>query len=231
MKILIVAAHPDDEVLGMGGTILRHSKLKDIVKIVYLATGISSRQKYDDEIKSKKLSELNKNRIKKLQNDAKKATKILKVKDISFYDFPDNELDSVPLLKIVKVIENEIKKFKPDIVYTNHFGDLNIDHRTTYNATLTACRPLNNKIKKLISFEVPSSTEWNYPQSFNPNYFINIEKEVNSKIKSFKMFKSEIRTFPHPRSSLNLKIIAQKWGSVSGFKFAEAFEIIRQVDN
>ena len=175
MKILIVAAHPDDEVLGMGGTILRHSKLKDIVKIVYLATGISSRQKYDDEIKSKKLSELNKNRIKKLQNDAKKATKILKVKDISFYDFPDNELDSVPLLKIVKVIENEIKKFKPDIVYTNHFGDLNIDHRTTYNATLTACRPLNNKIKKLISFEVPSSTEWNYPQSFNPNYFINIE--------------------------------------------------------
>lgn len=231
MKILIVAAHPDDEVLGMGGTILRHSKLKDIVKIVYLATGISSRQKYDDKIKSKKLSDINKNKIKNLQSDAKKAAKILKVKDMSFYDFPDNELDSIPLLKIVKVIENEIKKFKPDIVYTNHFGDLNIDHRVTYNATLTACRPLNNKIKKLISFEVPSSTEWNYPQSFNPNYFINIEKEVDSKINSFKMFKSEIRNFPHPRSSLNLKIIAQKWGSVSGFKFAEAFEIIRQVDN
>jgi LmbE family N-acetylglucosaminyl deacetylase len=231
VKILIVAAHPDDEVLGMGGTILRHSKLKDIVKIVYLATGISSRQKYDDKIKSKKLSDINKNKIKNLQSDAKKAAKILKVKDMSFYDFPDNELDSIPLLKIVKVIENEIKKFKPDIVYTNHFGDLNIDHRVTYNATLTACRPLNNKIKKLISFEVPSSTEWNYPQSFNPNYFINIEKEVDSKINSFKMFKSEIRNFPHPRSSLNLKIIAQKWGSVSGFKFAEAFEIIRQVDN
>jgi len=231
VKILIVAAHPDDEVLGMGGTILRHSKLKDIVKIVYLATGISSRQKYDDKIKSKKLSDINKNKIKNLQTDAKKAAKILKVKDMSFYDFPDNELDSIPLLKIVKVIENEIKKFKPDIVYTNHFGDLNIDHRVTYNATLTACRPLNNKIKKLISFEVPSSTEWNYPQSFNPNYFINIEKEVDSKINSFKMFKSEIRNFPHPRSSLNLKIIAQKWGSVSGFKFAEAFEIIRQVDN
>jgi LmbE family N-acetylglucosaminyl deacetylase len=231
VKILIVAAHPDDEVLGMGGTILRHSKLKDIVKIVYLATGISSRQKYDDKIKSKKLSDINKNKIKNLQSDAKKAAKILKVKDMSFYDFPDNELDSIPLLKIVKVIENEIKKFKPDIVYTNHFGDLNIDHRVTYNATLTACRPVNNKIKKLISFEVPSSTEWNYPQSFNPNYFINIEKEVDSKINSFKMFKSEIRNFPHPRSSLNLKIIAQKWGSVSGFKFAEAFEIIRQVDN
>jgi len=231
VKILIVAAHPDDEVLGMGGTILRHSKLKDIVKIVYLATGISSRQKYDDKIKSKKLSDINKNKIKNLQSDAKKAAKILKVKDMSFYDFPDNELDSIPLLKIVKVIENEIKKFKPDIVYTSHFGDLNIDHRVTYNATLTACRPVNNKIKKLISFEVPSSTEWNYPQSFNPNYFINIEKEVDSKINSFKMFKSEIRNFPHPRSSTNLKIIAQKWGSVSGFKFAEAFEIIRQVDN
>ena len=230
MKILIVAAHPDDEVLGMGGTILRHSKLKDTVKIVYLATGISSREKYDDKIKSKNHSNLNKNRIMKLQNDTKKASKILKVKDISFYDFPDNELDSIPLLKLVKVIENEIKKFNPDIVYTNHFGDLNIDHRITYDATLTACRPINNKIKKLISFEVPSSTEWNYPHSFNPNYFINIEKEVDSKIKSFKMFKSEIRNFPHPRSSLNLKIIAQRWGSVSGFKFAEAFELIRQVD-
>ena len=235
MNILIIVAHPDDEVLGMGGTIAKYASNGDNISIVYLTTGITSRRNpgystkssYEISVEDQKLMD---KEIKKLKVDALKSNKILGITNSIFYDFPDNELDSIPLLKLVKVIENEIKKFNPDIVYTNHFGDLNIDHRITYDATLTACRPINNKIKKLISFEVPSSTEWNYPHSFNPNYFINIEKEIDSKIKSFKMFKSEIRNFPHPRSSLNLKIIAQRWGSVSGFKFAEAFELIRQVD-
>ena len=111
-----------------------------------------------------------------------------------------------------------------EIFYRTHIFDL---IKVINSSSFLITRSIS---KKLISFEVPSSTEWNYPHSFNPNYFINIEKEIDSKIKSFKMFKSEIRNFPHPRSSLNLKIIAQRWGSVSGFKFAEAFELIRQVD-
>lgn len=225
MKVLVIAAHPDDEVLGMGGTILRHSNQGDKIRIVYLATGITSRKEFRDKIKTKNP----KYSIQQLRRDAKKSSQILKVNNINFYDFPDNELDTLPLLKLVQIIESEIKQFKPNIIYTNHFGDLNIDHRITYKATLTACRPLENKIKELISFEVPSSTEWNYPNNFNPNYFINIEKELPKKIKAFEMFKSEIRKFPHPRSSQFLKINASKWGSVSGNKAAEAFEIIRKI--
>lgn len=233
MKILIIAAHPDDEILGMGGTILRHSKAGDKIKIVYLATGITSRIKYNSKVESNNRKNKTKNleyNIQQLRNDTKKASHILKVNDIVFYDFPDNELDSISLLKIVKVIENEIMKFKPNIIYTNHYGDLNVDHRVVYNATLTACRPLGNRIKELISFEVPSSTEWNYPNSFNPNYFINIEKELPKKINAFKMFKSEIRKLPHPRSSQYLRLNASRWGAVSGNKAAEAFEIIRKIE-
>lgn len=233
MKILVIAAHPDDEVLGMGGTILRHSNVGDKIKIIYLATGITSRKKYSNKAKTKNQNKTENSEysIQQLRRDTKKSSQILKVSNINFYDFPDNELDSIPLLKLVQVIENEIIQFKPNIIYTNHFGDLNVDHRITYNATLTACRPLGNKIKELISFEVPSSTEWNYPKRFNPNYFINIEKELPKKIKAFEMFKSEIRKFPHPRSSKNLRLNAERWGSVSGFKAAEAFEMIRKLEN
>jgi len=235
LRILIVAAHPDDDVLGMGGTMLKYSKNGDEVKVIFLATGITSRKnpghsnlpKYEI---NKKESKILSKEIIHLRSQAKKACKLLSVNKVNFYDFPDNEMDTVPLLKIIKTIEKEISIFKPEKIFTHHYNDLNIDHRIAYNATLTACRPIGISVKEIICFEVPSSTEWNYPQSFNPNYFINIEKEVDSKIKSFKMFKSEIRKFPHPRSSLNLKIIAQRWGSVSGFKFAEAFELIRQVD-
>jgi len=227
LKILIVAAHPDDEILGMGGTILKHAQDGCEIKIIYLATGITSRKRYSEN----KLvqNEDTNSEILSLQNDAIKASKLLGVKKTSFYEFPDNEMDSVPLLKIVKVIEKEIKNHKPDIVYTNHFGDLNIDHRTTFNATLTACRPHNSKIKQILSFEVLSSTEWNYPQKFNPNCFENIETQLKQKIKAMAQFKTEIRKFPHPRSEENISNNAKKWGSVSGQKAAEAFEIIRMI--
>lgn len=227
MKVLVVAAHPDDEILGMGGTILRHTSNGDNLKIIYLATGISSREKYEGQLKNKSKIDTS---IKNLRKNAEKAANSLGVKKIKFFDFPDNEMDAIPLLMIIKVIENEIKKFNPEIIYTNHFGDLNVDHRATYNATLTACRPINNQIKELITFEVPSSTEWNYPNKFNPNYFVNIEKQLSKKIKAFSMFKSESRKFPHPRSETYLKHNAGKWGGVSGNKSAEAFEIIRKIN-
>ena len=235
MRVIIFVAHPDDEVLGMGGTILKHSQNGDFVKVVYLATGITSRRSTNFqnsvsyEQNENKTNQIQKE-IKNLRNDAKKSCNILKVKDSKFYDFPDNEMDSVPLLKIIKVIEKEIKETKPDRIYTHHFHDLNVDHRTVFNAVMTATRPIRLNVKEIISFEVLSSTEWNYPMQFNPNYFVEIKSQLSAKIKAMKSYKNEIRNFPHPRSVENIKNVSQRWGSVSGKKAAEAFEIIRKIE-
>lgn len=234
MNILVIVAHPDDEVLGMGGTILKHAQHGDKVKIVYLATGVTSRRSlnyqnttsYDYRLDQKKIEK----QIEELRKDAQKSCKILEVSHVKFYDLPDNEMDSISLLKIIKIIENEIYETKPDKVYTHHYGDLNIDHRITFNATLTACRPIESTVKELITFEVSSSTEWNYPSHFNPNYFINIKSQLSKKIRAMQMYKNEIRRFPHPRSAENLKIIAGRWGAISGNVAAEAFEIIRKIE-
>ena len=235
MRVVVFVAHPDDEVLGMGGTILKHSQKGDFVKVVYLATGITSRRSTNFqnsvsyEQNENKTNQIQKE-IKNLRNDAKKACNILKVKDSKFYDFPDNEMDSVPLLKIIKVIEKEIKETKPDRIYTHHFHDLNVDHRTVFNAVMTATRPIRLNVKEIISFEVLSSTEWNYPMQFSPNYFVDIKSQLSAKIKAMKSYKNEIRNFPHPRSVENIKNVSQRWGSVSGKKAAEAFEIIRKIE-
>ena len=235
MNVLIIAAHPDDEVLGMGGTIAKHASRHDNVTIIYMATGITARRESSEQkhtIKNipKKIQEDWQQEIEKLRRDAKKSARLLKVKNIKFFDFPDNEMDGIHLLKVVKVIEKEIKSAKPDRIYTNHYGDLNVDHKVVYNATLAACRPANFPVKEILSFEVLSSTEWSYPYNFNPNYFINIEKHLEKKISAMELFVSEIRKFPHPRSSENIKHVARRWGSVSGFNAAEAFELIRCLD-
>ena len=235
MKILIIAAHPDDEILGMGGTILKHAKNGDKIRTIYLATGITSRRgsgyenfaKYD--VTDKEKNDM-KRQISNLRKNTKKANNLLKVNSYDFYDFPDNEMDSVSLLKIIKTLENEIKKFQPEKIYTTHRNDLNIDHRITFQATLTACRPGTSKVKEILSFEVPSSTEWNYPINFIPNFFVNISKELDKKLKAMSYYEHESRKFPHPRSTKNLELIAQRWGSVSGVGAAEAFEIIRKLD-
>jgi len=235
MKILIIVAHPDDEVLGMGGTILKHVKNKDDVTVAYLTTGITSRRSltYSNtssyELSNSELSKMKK-QIIDLQSDAKKALKILRAKKSIFFDFPDNEMDSIPLLKIIKKVEKLISKEKPDMVYTSHFKDLNVDHRTVFEAVLTACRPFAFSVKEILCFETLSSTEWTFSYDFQPNYFVNIEKELDSKIKAMKVYKNELRKFPHPRSLENIKISAQRWGTVCGFKAAEAFQIIRKFE-
>lgn len=220
-KILIVAAHPDDEILGCGGTIAKRIKEGDKVYTLILGEGITSRDKVRNEKKRE-------NELKQLKKIAHKANKTIGVEEIFTYDIPDNRFDTMALLDIVKIIEKIKNKIKPDLVYTHHRNDLNIDHRITYNAVLTACRPIKKEtVKEIYSFEVPSSTEWNFPYSFNPNLFIDINKTINKKIKALKFYDGELKKFPHPRSKEAIKIIAKRWGSLSALNYAEAFEIIR----
>lgn len=232
---MIIAAHPDDEVLGMGGTIKKFSKAGHYVKIVFMATGILSRRSenyknYPDYNIDKKITKTMNKQLKDLRKDAKKAAKIMGVKEIQFIDFPDNEMDKVSNLEVIKMIEKNIQKFKPEIVFTHSNHDINIDHQILYKATITATRPISGtKIKKVFAFEVPSSTEWNFPSNFSPNVFVDISKELTYKLKAIKVYKNEIKKFPHPRSVQSLEIIAKRWGTVCGFNAAEPFYLIRQL--
>ena len=237
MKILVIAAHPDDEVLGMGGTITKYVKNGDSVKIIIMATGIFSRRSsnntndsvYDvDENVLEKMSK----QVQNLQKDAIKASKIMGVKDIEFLNFPDNEMDKKSNLEITKKIEYIISKFKPDIVFTHSQHDVNIDHRIIHDATITATRPTSKiSIKCVYSFEIPSSTEWYFKSPFSPNVFVDISKELPKKIKALEAYKSELRKYPHPRSKEGLESVAKRWGTVSGFNAAEAFCLIREIKN
>lgn len=237
MKVLVIAAHPDDEVLGMGGTITKYVKDGHELKIVIMATGIISRRssEYTNLTSyqvNEKIIEKMKGQVNALQKDAIKAAKIMGVKNIEFVDFPDNEMDKISNLEITKKIESSIADFRPDVVFTHSQNDINVDHRMIYDATITATRPHSKyQVKKVISFEVPSSTEWYFPAKFSPNIFVDISKELTAKIRALSAYKTEIRDFPHPRSKEGLTVIAKRWGTVSGFSAAEAFCLVRQLEN
>jgi len=224
-NILVLAAHPDDEVLGCGGTIAKYGKNNDIY-VAILGEGISSRYKKRKGAKKE---------ILKLKKDSIKAGRLLGIKSVFFFNLPDNCFDTVSFLEIVKKIEEVIKKIKPEVIYTHHSGDLNIDHRLTFQAVLTATRPVKGcSVKEIYSFEIPSSTEWSFgkiekDKIFNPNIFEDISDALETKLKALKAYKNEIRKFPHPRSSKTIRAMATKWGSVAGLKYAEAFELTRKI--
>jgi len=225
-NVLVVAAHPDDEVLGCGGTIAKYSKDNNIY-LVILGEGISSRYIQRNEGKKKELLQLRK--------DSQKVGELLGIKEIFFFALPDNRFDTVSFLDIVKKVEEIIKKIKPEIIYTHYSGDLNIDHRLTFQAVLTATRPVKGcSVKEIYSFEIPSSTEWSFgkiekDKIFNPNIFEDISDALETKLKALKAYKNEIRKFPHPRSSKTIRAMATRWGSVAGLKYAEAFELTRKI--
>tara|TARA_B100000676_G_scaffold261815_1_gene272444 strand:- start:79 stop:789 length:711 start_codon:yes stop_codon:yes gene_type:complete len=234
MKILIFAAHPDDEVLGMGGTMKKLSKSGNDLKIIFMSTGILSRRNIESQRFSQVFTdewmEKNEKKIKSLRHDAKKSGKILGVDKIEFMDFPDNEMDVISTLVVAKNIENSIKEFKPNIVYTTPQDDVNVDHKKVFEATLVATRPKKNSLpEQVISYEIPSSSEWFFPKQFSPNIFENIEKEFPSKIRAIKCYKNELMEYPHPRSTEALEMIAKRWGTVAGFNFAEAFSLVRNL--
>ncbi len=217
-KILVIAAHPDDEILGCGGTIFKLKK-NNRFKIIFLTNGVSARS-------------INQNKISIRKKECEKLFKYLKIEKPTFFDFPDNQLDSVPLLKIVKKIEKVIKSFKPEIVFTHYENCLNIDHQITYKATITACRPIRNiSVKKILSFEVLSSTEWGIykKKTFQPNYYFKIDNEFKNKIKAMKFYKSELKKYPHSRSLIAIEALAKFRGISSGFKYAEGFVLVREL--
>jgi LmbE family N-acetylglucosaminyl deacetylase len=225
-KILICVAHPDDELLGLGATVyqLVHQHQCE-VKVVILGEGITSRADQRDRAQWEKELETHRSNIYAAQ-------KMLGYQQLSLYDFPDNRFDTIALLDIIKVVEKEKTLFNPDIIFTHHGGDLNIDHQLTFQAVITATRPMENEnVKAIITFETPSGTEWQAPsdpRKFSPNLFIEISEEaLEAKIKAMECYEFERRKFPHPRSAEALKIKAQICGINVGRNFIEGFQIVK----
>ena len=227
-KIMLVVAHPDDEILGLGASMhkLIHEYQNEI-HVIILGEGITSRSDERNPDKWKSELELHKKNILEAQS-------FIGYESLSIYDFPDNRFDSISLLDIIKVIEKEKNIFKPDIIFTHHGGDLNIDHQKTFEAVMTSCRPVENEnVKTIISFETPSGTEWrasSNPHHFIPNLFIEVsEADILAKIKAMESYEFEKRNYPHPRSPKALKILAQRWGVSIGCNYSEAFCIVRSL--
>jgi LmbE family N-acetylglucosaminyl deacetylase len=221
-NILIIAAHPDDETLGCGGLIYQNSR-KNNIKVIFLGEGTSCRFSEDDD--EDKITK----EIEKRKKYCIKALKTLGVKNYEFYNLPCGQFDQTPIIKIGKIIEKEIIKFKPQTIITHSKNDVHIDHQITHQATIQSTRPgINNFIEKILSFEILSSSEKNFEETFSPNYFVKIDaKTLRIKIKALKCYKSEISKHPFSRSELNLKSLALIRGAQSGNYYAEAFKVIR----
>ncbi len=215
-NILIIAAHSDDEALGCSGTIAKHIKQGDSVHLLFLTDGVASRSgRRDDE---------------KRLTSAQDAAQILEVSSFTNLNFPDNRMDSIPLLDIVKEIESKIIQIQPEVIYTHHIGDLNIDHQITHKAVVTACRPQPSFcVEEIYAFEVLSSTEWNTPgvAVFSPNVFIDITDYIDIKKQVLEVYSEEMRQPPHSRSIDNTLRLNALRGSSVGVDYAEAFELIR----
>ena len=215
-KVLVIVAHPDDEIIGCGGTIAIHVKNGDTVQVVFLADGFGSRE--DGVDRSKPASD---------------AAIFLGCNPPIFLNLPDNQLDALPLLDIVKKVGTIVSNFKPDIVYTHNYGDLNIDHQITHRAVITACRPEPGfSVKELYSFEVLSATHWQSQSmgaAFVPNYFVNISDYIGLKIKALSFYDDEMRDYPHIRSYNSVESLSKFRGSLVGIESAEAFCIERLI--
>ena len=214
-KILILAAHPDDETLGCGGTIKLLSKNSDTyIKLITFTDGESSRQ----------------NKEKNNRNDLlENVCKNLGINEYTFGNFPDNKMDSVPLLDLSKFIEDNVD-FKPDIIFTHHRNCNNIDHVLVYKATITAFRPqYGNKIK-IMSYYIPSSTDYNPFNNFRGNIYYDIKDTIQDKINTLKIYDTEMRQYPHTRSYENILNLSKVWGSEVGLENAEKFELVREIN-
>ena len=224
-SVLVVAAHPDDEVLGCGGTMARLANEGHEIRSAILAEGMTSRYQQREQADKKILSHLHTN--------AQQAADKVRAKELVLCKMPDNRLDTVPLLEVVKLVEDLLERFNPSVIYTHHPGDLNVDHGVVHRAVLTATRPIPGQhVREIYAFEVPSSTEWAFQRVeplFRPSVFVDISATLETKVAALACYDTETRKFPHPRSPEAVRAIATRWGSVAGFQAAEAFELIRSL--
>lgn len=225
-SVLVVAAHPDDEVLGCGGTIARHADAGDQVQVLIVAEGATSRQLQSDRDRAT-------DELSALAQAAQHAGAILGAQGVELLDLPDNRLDSLDRLDLIKQIEERIARHQPQVVYGHHAGDVNVDHRRLHEAVVTACRPTPGQpVRRLLSFEVASSTEWQPPGSappFQPNWFVNISDQWPRKREALAAYASEMRPWPHARSLEAIEHLARWRGAQVGVEAAEAFCLLRQL--
>jgi LmbE family N-acetylglucosaminyl deacetylase len=222
MTTLVIAAHPDDEVLGCGGTIARLAADGQPVHIAILGEGITSR--------SDRREDADAEAVAALRDRARQVAEHLGAQGFSAFGLPDNRFDTVPLLGVVKIIETLVDEVRPEVIYTQHGGDLNVDHAVTFRATLTAARPLAGAVVRAVyGYEVASSTEWAFAQfdpPFRPQRYVDISATLDRKIEAMQMYESEARPAPHPRSPDVLRALAARRGSEAGFLAAEAFAVV-----
>jgi len=218
-NILIVAAHPDDEVLGCGATIAKHVARGDAVTVLIMGQGVLARKEVKDR----------RDLLEQLWKDAQAANDLLGVHRLILKDLPDNKINAIPLLDIVHIIEETVAEIRPSIIYTHHHGDVNIDHQTISKAMQAVCRPMaDTPVNHVYAFEVSSATHWNFRHEtpFCPTVFVDVTETLDIKINAMKRYQSEIRDFPHPRSPEFLHALAQVRGGQVGFQCAEAFELV-----
>ncbi len=221
MKILVVVSHTDDEALGLGGTIASHYENGDEIYAISMTNGIDSRQVKSSDLEEERFT------------SSIKSSETLGFTWLKPCFFPDNAMDSVPLIEIVKKIEEAKNLTDPNIIYTHSSSDLNIDHRRVCEATLTAFRPQpDEQWNEIRTFEVPSATDYGHNSvtgSFKPNLFNNIESTIYKKIEALKAYSQEIRDYPHSRSFEGIMNLAKYRGNQVGLKYAEAFEVLKKI--
>jgi LmbE family N-acetylglucosaminyl deacetylase len=222
--VLVVAAHPDDEVLGCGGTIARHADAGDSVIVLIAAEGLTSRQKQRDRM-------LISDQLSLLQIAVQQSAEVLGATSVKCLSLPDNRLDSLDRLDLIKQIEEHIGFYQPQVVYVHHAGDVNVDHRRLHEAVVTACRPTpGHPVQRLFSYEVASSTEWQPPGSappFQPNWFVDITAQWERKQQALEIYSTEMRPSPHARSLEAVEHLARWRGAQVGVAAAEAFCLLR----
>jgi len=224
-KVLIIAAHPDDEVLGCGASISKWVKADIEVTVLFLAEGSTARYSLN-EIDGKPAQQ----EVLFRNQCAQKALNILGVKTTLFENLLCGRLDREPIIDLGKKVEKTILDLKPDTIFTHSPQDVNVDHQLCFQATLQATRPgAMSLVKRLFSFEVLSSSEWRFHDQFSPNYFIDVTKDLEKKIDAMYAFKSEVREFPHPRSREGITALAMYRGLQANCKYAEAFQLIREI--
>lgn len=225
-RIAVIASHPDDEILGCGGAMALHARNGAEVNVLLVAEGVTSRDRTRNrEERGSQLSALG--------AAAHAANDVLGASSLTLHDFPDNRMDSVDRLDVIKVVEGFLELHRPDTVYTHHWSDLNIDHRRVHEAVVTACRPVPGQaVSTLLFFEVPSSTDWQAPGAaagFAPNWFVDIDDTLELKLQALRAYESEMRPWPHARSLDAVAHLARWRGSSIGVAAAEAFVLGRRI--